>query len=138
MKSLPKLPPPDHADLKKAREATRRLRAGWNPIQLRALTILTQRVASPTEIAVDLGLTKAGAGTVSYHIRELEAAGFVEEVRAEPRRGAVEHFFRAVKRPIVTAEEAAEWTQDQREEFKTSGWRSNIEPWTPTSTSNAT
>ena len=66
---------------------------------------------------MELGLTKARAGRVSHHIRELESAGFVEEVRAEPRRGALEHYFKAVERPIVTAEEAAEWTQEQREEF---------------------
>lgn len=117
MKPAPELLPPDPADVKKADAATRRLRAGWNPMQLRALTILTERIASPKEIAVELGLTKARAGTVSHHVRELEAAGFVEEVRAEPRRGALEHYFKAVERPIVTAEEAAKWTQEQREEF---------------------
>lgn len=117
MNPASKLLPPDPADAKTADAATRRLRAGWNPTQLRALTILTERVASPKEIAVELGLTKARAGRVSHHIRELESAGFVEEVRAEPRRGALEHYFKAVERPIVTAEEAAEWTQEQREEF---------------------
>jgi DNA-binding MarR family transcriptional regulator len=103
--------------VEKADVATRRLRVGWHPIQLRALTILTERVASPKEIAIDLGLTKAKAGLVSHHIRVLEKADLVEEVRTERRRGALEHYFKASKRPIVTEEEAREWTQEQREEF---------------------
>ena len=117
MTRVSKLTPPDPDDVRKADVATRRLRAGWHPMQLQALTILTERVASPKEIAVEMGLTKALAGRVSHHVRELETAGFVEEVRAEPRRGALEHYFRAVERPVVTAEEAAEWSQEQREEF---------------------
>lgn len=117
MPSLPPTSTPDYADVEKAKAATRRLRAGWHPLQLRSLTILTERVASPKEIAVELGLTKARAGAVSHHVRELEKAGFVEEVRTEPRRGALEHYFKAVERPVVTTEEAAEWTQDQRDEF---------------------
>jgi DNA-binding transcriptional ArsR family regulator len=115
-------PPAPSADptleaVEKADVATRRLRIGWHPIQLKALTILTERVASPKEIAIALGLTKAKAGHVSWHIRELEKADLVEEVRTEPRRGAVEHFFKARKRPIVTEEEAREWSAEQREEF---------------------
>ncbi|HET8956074.1 MAG TPA: winged helix-turn-helix domain-containing protein [Solirubrobacterales bacterium] len=117
MNPPPKLPRPDPVDVKKADAVTRRLRAGWHPTQLQALTILTEREASPKEIAVELGLTKARAGYVSHYVRELEAAGFVEEVRAEPRRGALEHYFKAIERPVVTAEEAAEWTQEQRESF---------------------
>lgn len=101
----------------KADIATRRLRVGWHPTQLKALTILTERVASPKEVAIELGLTKAKAGLVSHHIRALEKADLVEEVRTEQRRGAVEHFFKASRRPIVTEEEAREWTVEQREEF---------------------
>jgi DNA-binding MarR family transcriptional regulator len=78
---------------------------------------LANRVASPKEIAVELGLTKARAGRVSDHVRELEKGGLVELVRTEQRRGAVEHYYRAIERPIVTAEEFEEWTVDQRDEF---------------------
>jgi DNA-binding transcriptional ArsR family regulator len=36
-------------------------------------------------------------GTVSRHMRLLRDLGFVEMTRTEPRRGAVEHFYRAVE-----------------------------------------
>jgi hypothetical protein len=100
-----------------ASATARRLRAGWHPVQLKALTILTERVASPKEVAIEIGLTKAKAGFVSHHIRELEKASLVEEVRAEPRRGALEHYFKAVERPLVTEEEFRQWSVEQREEF---------------------
>jgi hypothetical protein len=103
--------------VEKADLATRRLRAGWHPIQLKALTILTERVASSKEVAIAIGLTGAKAGNVSYHVRELEKAGLVEQVRQEQRRGAVETFFKAVQRPIVTEAEWREWTVEQRDEF---------------------
>jgi hypothetical protein len=108
---------PTAADVERADLTTRRLRVGWHPIQLKALTILTERVASPKEIAIELGLTKAGAGRVSHHLRELEKGQLIEEVRTEPRRGAVEHYFTAVQRPIVTEKEFQSWTIEQREEF---------------------
>lgn len=117
MASQSSLPTPDSSGVEKIYPAIRRLRAGWHPLQLRALVILTERVASPKEIAIELGLTKARAGVVSQHVRELEKAGFVEEVRAEPRRGTVEHYFRVVEQPVVTDEEAAQWTEDERDEF---------------------
>jgi len=38
-------------------------------------------------------------GNVSYHVRILRELGLVELVRTEPRRGALEHFYRATARP---------------------------------------
>jgi hypothetical protein len=40
-------------------------------------------------------------GTLSYHTRLLRDAGWIELVREVPRRGAVEHFYRAVVRPEI-------------------------------------
>jgi DNA-binding transcriptional ArsR family regulator len=52
---------------------------------------------SPSQLAVALG---EPIGTVSYHVRELAEAGLLELVRTEPRRGALEHFYR-VSRPAA-------------------------------------
>ena len=55
--------------------------------------MLDGRIASPNQLARELGLP---LGRVSYHIRLLSDLGAIELVRTEPRRGALEHFYRAV------------------------------------------
>ena len=63
----------------------RLIRALGHPIRVRALTILNERVASPNELARQLG---AHLGSVSYHVRILLELGAIELVKTEPRRGA--------------------------------------------------
>ena len=63
-----------------------------HPLRVRILAILEQRVASPSEIAQELD---ASLGVVSYHVRRLEALGLIKLVRKTPRRGAIEHYYRA-------------------------------------------
>lgn len=77
----------------------RLIKALGHPIRMRALTILNQRVASPSEIAETLG---EALGVVSYHVRILEELGCIELVRTTPRRGAIEHHYRAIERPWLT------------------------------------
>ena len=48
---------------------------------------------APNQLARELDLP---LGRVSYHIRLLSDLGAIELVRTEPRRGALEHFYRAV------------------------------------------
>jgi DNA-binding transcriptional ArsR family regulator len=70
-----------------------------HPLRPRILEILTYRgEASPNEIAAELDVP---LGTLSYHTRLLRDAGWIELVREVPRRGAVEHFYRAVVRPEI-------------------------------------
>jgi DNA-binding transcriptional ArsR family regulator len=80
----------------------RLIKALAHPIRMRALTILNQRVASPSEIAQELG---EPLGVVSYHVRMLEELDCVELVRTTPRRGAIEHHYRATERPWLTDEQ---------------------------------
>lgn len=98
------------------------LKAVCHPIRIQALTILTERVASPKEIAQYL--REPVIGKVSYHVRELEKAGLVEEVDSKPRRGATEHYFRAIERPLLPTEEWEQLPQDVRETF--SEWIVNL------------
>jgi DNA-binding transcriptional ArsR family regulator len=75
-----------------------------HPLRPRILQILTTRgEASPNEIAGELGVP---LGTLSYHTRLLRDSGWIELVREVPRRGAVEHFYRAVVEPRV---DEAQW-----------------------------
>jgi len=73
-----------------------------HPVRLDALSILIDQVASPKEIAAML---RVGLGTASFHIAELLADEAIELVRTEPRRGAIEHYYRAKRRPEVSDEE---------------------------------
>ena len=76
-----------------------------HPLRIRMLSVLNQRVASPSELAGELG---EPIGNVSYHMRTLADLGMVELVRTEPRRGAVEHYYRAIERPHLPSQD---WTQ---------------------------
>jgi len=69
------------------------LRAISHPLRHRLLGMLDGRTASPNMLARELDLP---LGRVSYHIRLLNDLGAIELVRTEPRRGALEHFYRAV------------------------------------------
>jgi DNA-binding transcriptional ArsR family regulator len=66
-----------------------------HPIRHRVLVLLNDRIASPNEISNEIG---ESLGRVSYHVRQLAEVGAIELVRTEPRRGAVEHFYRATAR----------------------------------------
>ena len=85
-----------------------------HPLRVRMLAVLNERVASPSELADELG---EPIGNVSYHMRTLADLGMVELVRTEPRRGAVEHYYRAVERPHLPAREWATLPASLRRAF---------------------
>lgn len=69
-----------------------------HPVRVKALTILTERVASPKEISAQID---APLSNVSYHVRVLDELGLVEIVEEESVRGSVAHFYKAVERPLI-------------------------------------
>lgn len=86
-----------------------------HPLRPRILRLATTRT-SPSVIAEALG---ERLGNVSYHVRQLAAAGLLRRAGTVPRRGAVEHFYRtdtaalrdlaaALEREIAAILEAAE------------------------------
>ncbi|HEX7291888.1 MAG TPA: helix-turn-helix domain-containing protein [Conexibacter sp.] len=84
----------------------RLIKALAHPLRVRILSILeTRDMASPNEMADELGVS---LGVMSYHVRRLHALGFLELVKRTPRRGAIEHHYRAKARPRVTDEGWAE------------------------------
>jgi DNA-binding transcriptional ArsR family regulator len=70
-----------------------------HPLRPRLLQILSERVASPKEMSDVLG---EPLGTVSYHTSILHRAGCIELVSTAQRRGATEHYYRAIVRPFLT------------------------------------
>jgi DNA-binding transcriptional ArsR family regulator len=78
----------------------RLIKALAHPLRVQILSILeTRDMASPNEMAEELGVS---LGVMSYHVRRLHALGFLELVKRTPRRGAIEHHYRAKARPHVT------------------------------------
>jgi len=69
--------------------------------ELRAeiLAILNERMASPNELAKELD---EGLSQVSYHVKVLKDYEVIRLVKTEPRRGAVEHYYRATSRAFLT------------------------------------
>lgn len=69
-------------------------------LRVEILTILTERMASPNELAkmLDEGLSQ-----VSYHVTVLKDYERIELVKTEPRRGAVEHYYRATSKTLLPA-----------------------------------
>jgi DNA-binding transcriptional ArsR family regulator len=70
-----------------------------HPMRARILVILNERVASPNEIA---DIIEERLPNVSYHVRALLDLGCIELVDTAQRRGAIEHYYRAVVRPFFT------------------------------------
>jgi len=74
----------------------RYVKALSHPLRVRILGILEEQPASPVELSQVLDAT---LGTISYHVRQLNELGLLELVRETPRRGAIEHHYRAKPRP---------------------------------------
>jgi DNA-binding transcriptional ArsR family regulator len=70
-----------------------------HPMRARILVILNERVASPNEIAESID---ERLPNVSYHVRALLELGCIELVDTAQRRGAIEHYYRAVIRPFFS------------------------------------
>lgn len=86
--------PDSQLDLHKA--LSHRLRA-------EILTFLTEhKKASPVEMSREL---LAPVGDISHHVKQLVKYGCAEEVETRPRRGAVEHFYRAITLPVIDIED---------------------------------
>jgi len=80
------------------------MKALSHPLRVRMLTLLNQKVASPSQLADELD---EPLGNVSYHMRFLADLKMVKLVRTEPRRGAVEHYYQALEPPRVSANDWA-------------------------------
>jgi hypothetical protein len=76
----------------------RLVKALAHPLRVQILEILTERVASPTWLSERLS---AGLSHVAYHTRALDQCGCLELVDTAQRRGATEHFYKALPGSFV-------------------------------------
>jgi DNA-binding transcriptional ArsR family regulator len=75
------------------------IKALTHPLRVQILSALEQRTASPSELADELD---APLGNVSYHVRQLAGLGLIKLVKKTPRRGAIEHHYKAVGRATMS------------------------------------
>ena len=71
------------------------VKALTHDLRVEILEILGERIASPKELAIEVG---EGLSQVSYHVKVLRTYECIELVSTKPRRGAVEHYYRATSR----------------------------------------
>ena len=79
----------------------RLVKAFAHPLRIQILTLLDNRVASPKQIAAELGTPLPNT---AYHVRQLASLGLVELVRRTVRGGAVEHHYTTKIRPTISDE----------------------------------
>lgn len=79
----------------------RYVKALGHPLRVRILALLEEETSSPVQLSRKLG---ASLGTVAYHVRTLHELGLLEDVGTTPRRGAVEHHYKAIPRPQFSDE----------------------------------
>src|SRR5262249_44363076 len=77
----------------------RLVKALAHPLRVEILAILNERMASPNELSKEL---EEGLSQVSYHVKVLKDFECIEMVKTEPRRGAVEHYYRATARAFLS------------------------------------
>jgi DNA-binding transcriptional ArsR family regulator len=85
-----------------------------HPTRVRVMSVLTERAASPREIATEIG---EPLNNVTYHVNQLRDLGCIELLRAEPVRGGrvTEHFYRSCRRAYF--DEAAWDTLTEKERY---------------------
>lgn len=66
--------------------------------RVRILAILCERLASPKEVAAEL---KEELPQISYHVKVLQTCGLIVLDHEIPRRGAVEHYYRAAVPTLI-------------------------------------
>ncbi|HEY1853018.1 MAG TPA: helix-turn-helix domain-containing protein [Solirubrobacterales bacterium] len=86
-------------------DSERLMKAMSHPLRSAILRVLSERTASPAELARELD---DHLHNVSYHTKRLEQLGCVELVKERHVRGAVEHFYRATTRTLI---DNSEWEE---------------------------
>lgn len=82
-----------------------------HPLRVRILSSLSKGISSPNQLSQELD---EPLGNVSYHVKTLLEYDCVELVKTEPRRGAVEHFYRATERAFFSAKDWAKMPASAR------------------------
>ncbi len=80
----------------------RLMKALGHPLRIGILTVLNDRIASPNELSKIL---EEGLSQISYHVKVLKDFDMIELVKTEPRRGAVEHYYKATSEVFLSSQQ---------------------------------
>lgn len=100
-----------HQNENDGRKKRRRRKARAISLRVRIVAACNEREVTPKEIADREGLP---VDTVAYHFRALEKEGYLRVSRKEPARGLKRHYYVAARRKVITDEEFAEMTKEER------------------------
>jgi DNA-binding transcriptional ArsR family regulator len=100
------------------------VRALAHPIRVRILEALQGRTASPTELAREFG---ESLGVVSYHTNALHEVDCIEQVRTQPKRGTIEHFYTARPRSFIGHQDWRATPLSMRPEVTTEALRTFVD-----------
>lgn len=82
-----------------------------HPLRYQCLILLAEKVASPAELARELGVD---VSDLSYHIRVLRDCNAIELVDSIPGPTSVQHFYRAAHRAEIDEETFMRMSVDER------------------------
>lgn len=74
------------------------MKALTHPLRVQCLSILNEMVASPSMLS---HMLNEELSKISYHVKVLRERKLIELVDTQPRRGAVEHYYRATARAVL-------------------------------------
>lgn len=95
------------------KEIQNRLKAYSHPLRWAVFTLLTERIASPAEIAEDLGLEdRKWVSEIDYHTKQLVKYECAELVEEESGRPSSLKRYKATERAMI---ETAEWERFKEE-----------------------
>ena len=99
-KKKPKSEPMDQVAREKEMESlSQRLIKGLaHPLRVRILAYMNDKPWSPSDLSEEL---VEGLSQISYHVKVLFDFELIELTGTEPRRGAIEHYYRAVERAFI-------------------------------------
>src|SRR4051794_26579147 len=89
-----------------------------HPLRMRILTRLNDGVASPNEMAKEFD---ESLPLVSYHVRILRELDCIELVKTTPRRGAIEHHYRALRRAFLDEHDWSQMPRSARKAMSSTG-----------------
>jgi DNA-binding transcriptional ArsR family regulator len=95
-----------------------------HPLRMRILARLNQGVASPNEMAKEFD---ESLPLVSYHVRILRELECIELVKTTPRRGAIEHHYRALTRAFLDEHDWSQMPASARKAVSTTGLNKALE-----------
>jgi hypothetical protein len=82
-----------------------------HPLRVKVWYLINQSPTSPNRVAQELG---EPLGNIAYHVRELEKYGCIELVDTKQRRGATEHYYRALARTLIDTDTWARLPVEER------------------------